>query len=175
LADAEVMELSPIEPTSDAMTITQRDDVIVVVPTYNEAENVRRVVDAARVQGVRVLVVDDASPDGTGAIADSMTDGYHVTVLHRANKEGLGPAYAAGFRRAIESYADIVCEMDADLSHDPADLPRLIAAIDGGADVALGSRYVRGGGVPIGPGTVGRSHAVATCTPRPCWVAASVT
>ncbi len=133
------------------MSPTQRDDVVVVIPTYNEAENLRRVVAAALAQGVRVLIVDDASPDGTGAIADSLADGYRVAVLHRKGKQGLGPAYAAGFRRAIELFADIVCEMDADLSHDPADLPRLLAAVDAGADVALGSRYVRGGGVADWP------------------------
>jgi dolichol-phosphate mannosyltransferase len=133
------------------MIATARDDVVVVLPTYNEAENLRRVIAAVRAQGVRVLIVDDDSPDGTGAIAESLADGYRVAVLHRKTKQGLGPAYAAGFRRAIGSYADIICEMDADLSHDPNDLPRLIGAVDAGADMALGSRYVPGGGVEDWP------------------------
>jgi len=133
------------------MSTTTRNDVVVVLPTYNEAENVRRVVEAIRSQGVRVLVVDDDSPDGTGAIADSLADGQAISVLHRKRKEGLGPAYAAGFAKAIADGAEIVCEMDADFSHDPADLRRLIAAADGGADVVLGSRYVAGGGVADWP------------------------
>lgn len=150
-ADAEHMDSVPSPASPDTVTTTARDDVVVVLPTYNEAENIRRVVDAVRRQGFRVLVVDDGSPDGTGAIADSLADGYNTAVVHRKEKGGLGPAYAAGFRRAIDAYADVVCEMDADLSHDPADLPRLIAAIDDGADVVIGSRYVAGGGVADWP------------------------
>jgi dolichol-phosphate mannosyltransferase len=97
--------------------------------------------------GVRVLVIDDNSPDGTGEIADRLASelGF-VSVLHRERKEGLGPAYLAGFARALADGADYVLEMDCDFSHDPADVPRLIAACDAGADLALGSRYVAGGG-----------------------------
>jgi len=122
-------------------------NVLVIIPTYNEAENLLPVVEAVRSQGYDVLVVDDASPDGTGDIADELTNadaGVHV--LHRAKKQGLGPAYAAGFERGLDIGAEILIEMDADFSHDPADLPRLVRAINDGADLAIGSRYVAGGG-----------------------------
>ena len=125
---------------------------VVCLPTYNERENLERMVDALGavldVDRDRVLVIDDGSPDGTGAIADRLADALPwVSVLHRATKEGLGPAYVAGFRRALGEGAELVLEMDCDFSHDPADVPRLIAACtDGGADLALGSRYVAGGG-----------------------------
>jgi dolichol-phosphate mannosyltransferase len=120
-----------------------------VLPTYNEAENlerfVRAVLDAA--PELRVLVVDDSSPDGTGEIADRLAvELPAVEVLHREAKEGLGRAYLAGFARALEAGAGLVLEMDADFSHDPADLPRLLEAA-GEADLVLGSRYVPGGGV----------------------------
>jgi len=137
--------------SSRAVTQAKRLDVVVVLPTYNEAQNLERVVTAVAAYGVRVLVVDDASPDGTGEIADALADGHHISVLHRRQKQGLGPAYAAGFAAAIEDGAKIVCEMDADLSHDPADVPRLIQAVDDGADLAIGSRYVPGGGVSDWP------------------------
>jgi dolichol-phosphate mannosyltransferase len=96
-----------------------------------------------------VLIVDDDSPDGTGKIADRLAAANPgaVEVLHRSRREGLGPAYLAGFARALAAGADLIFEMDADLSHDPADIRRLAAAIDAGADVALGSRYVPGGAV----------------------------
>src|SRR5438094_428737 len=98
-------------------------------------------------QGVRVLVIDDNSPDGTGRLADRLAEELdYVDVLHRPRKEGLGPAYVAGFRRALADGAELILEMDCDFSHDPADVPRLIAAADE-ADVVLGSRYVRGGRV----------------------------
>ncbi len=127
--------------------MTRRDDVVVVVPTYNEAETIRSVADAVMATGMRMLVVDDGSPDGTGQIADALSrDEDRIAVLHRAGKQGLGPAYAAGFAVAMDAGAAIVCEMDADLSHDPSDLVRLVGAIDAGADVAIGSRYVAGGG-----------------------------
>ena len=124
-----------------------------ILPTYNEAENVDAVVRAALEQLAAtgrehtILVVDDGSPDGTGAIADRLA-GEHdaVRVLHRSEKQGLGRAYLAGFDVALGEGAELVLEMDADFSHDPADLPRLIAAA-GDADVVLGSRYVAGGGV----------------------------
>ena len=97
-------------------------------------------------EGDRVLVIDDNSPDGTGEIADRLAAELpFVSVLHRERKEGLGPAYLAGFRRALDEGAELVLEMDCDFSHDPADVPRLIAAVEDGADVALGSRYVPGG------------------------------
>jgi len=95
-----------------------------------------------------VLVIDDNSPDGTGQLADELAGELpFVTVLHRPRKEGLGPAYLAGFRRALDADAELVLEMDCDFSHDPRDVPRLIAAAEEGADVVLGSRYVAGGKV----------------------------
>ncbi|HET8528085.1 MAG TPA: polyprenol monophosphomannose synthase [Gaiellaceae bacterium] len=120
---------------------------VVCLPTYNERENLERMVHALGAHDVRVLVVDDNSPDGTGEIADRLARELdYVSVLHRARKEGLGPAYLAGFRRALADGADLVLEMDCDFSHDPADVRRLIAACEDGADLALGSRYVPGGG-----------------------------
>jgi dolichol-phosphate mannosyltransferase len=123
-----------------------------ILPTYNEAENVGAIVRAARAQlrdGDHILIVDDNSPDGTGALADELAqelDG--VEVLHRPAKQGLGRAYLAGFAHALANGADFVLEMDADFSHDPTDLPRLIDAADSrGADLVLGSRYVPGGSV----------------------------
>ena len=121
---------------------------VVCLPTYNERENLEPMLRALGDKGVRVLVIDDNSPDGTGELADRLAQelGY-VDVLHRESKEGLGPAYLAGFRRALASNAELVLEMDCDFSHDPAYVPRLIAAVEAGADLALGSRYVPGGGV----------------------------
>jgi len=119
---------------------------MVVIPTYNERENVERVVGAvlALPAGFHVLVVDDGSPDGTGEIADRLAAADpRVHVLHRKQKQGLGPAYVAGFGYALRWGADRILQMDADLSHDPSDLPRLAAATDD-ADVAVGSRYVGG-------------------------------
>ncbi len=120
--------------------------VWVILPTYNEAENLETVVAAVRASlpEARVLVVDDSSPDGTGAIADGLGG---VEVLHRPRKSGLGRAYVAGFAHALRAGAGSVVEMDADLSHDPADLPRLLEPLAAGADLALGSRYVPGGGI----------------------------
>ena len=121
-----------------------------VLPTYNEAGNIEPFVDAVLAKlppTARVLIVDDNSPDGTGEIADRLaTEHESVTVLHRPHKEGLGPAYIAGFRRALEGGAGLVLEMDSDFSHDPAYLPRLLEAGER-ADLAIGSRYVPGGGV----------------------------
>ncbi len=120
---------------------------IVCLPTYNERENLEPMVRALGAHGVRVLVVDDNSPDGTGEIADRLAAELdYVDVLHRERKQGLGPAYLAGFRHALASDAELVLEMDCDFSHDPADVPRLIAAAEN-ADVVLGSRYVPGGRV----------------------------
>ena len=121
--------------------------VVICLPTYNERENVERMVRALGEHGVSVLVIDDNSPDGTGELADGLArELAHVEVLHRGRKEGLGPAYLAGFRRALADGAELILEMDCDFSHDPADVPRLVAAA-GEADLALGSRYVPGGSV----------------------------
>ncbi len=122
----------------------------VILPTYDEAENLERIADAVLEQlpaTGRVLVVDDNSPDGTGEIADRLAAANkRIEVLHRERKEGLGPAYLAGFRIALDAGAERIIEMDADFSHDPAYLPGLIAATEN-ADLAIGSRYVEGGGV----------------------------
>jgi dolichol-phosphate mannosyltransferase len=121
-----------------------------ILPTYNEAENIAAFVEAVQAElpaGARVLIVDDSSPDGTGEIADRLAaerDG--VGVLHRPLREGLGPAYIAGFREALAAGAELILQMDSDFSHEPAYLPRLLEAVEG-ADLAIGSRYVDGGGV----------------------------
>jgi dolichol-phosphate mannosyltransferase len=118
----------------------------VCLPTYNERENLERLVRRLGERGVSVLVIDDNSPDGTGEIADRLAAELdYVSVLHRERKEGLGPAYLAGFRRALAEGADVILEMYCDFSHSPDDVPRLIAAT-GTVDLALGSRYVPGGG-----------------------------
>jgi dolichol-phosphate mannosyltransferase len=122
----------------------------ICLPTYNERANLEpmlRALGEVLPEGGRVLVIDDGSPDGTGELADRLaTELPFVGVLHRERKEGLGPAYLAGFRRVLAEGADLVLEMDCDFSHDPNDVPRLIeAAAD--ADLVLGSRYVPGGGV----------------------------
>jgi dolichol-phosphate mannosyltransferase len=119
----------------------------VCLPTYNERDNLERMVRALGKHGVSVLVIDDNSPDGTGELADRLAQELdHASVLHRTRKEGLGPAYLAGFRRALAEGAELILEMDCDFSHDPADVPRLIAAAEN-ADLVLGSRYVEGGSV----------------------------
>ena len=118
----------------------------VCLPTYNERANIEPMLRALTPLGVNVLVVDDNSPDGTGEIADRLAvELGFVSALHRKRKEGLGPAYIAGFHRALDDGADLVLEMDCDFSHDPADVPKLIAACKD-ADLAIGSRYVPGGG-----------------------------
>jgi dolichol-phosphate mannosyltransferase len=123
----------------------------VCLPTYNERENLEpmlRALGDVLPEGGRVLVIDDASPDGTGALADALSEKLaNVDVLHRTEKQGLGPAYLDGFRRALADGADFVLEMDCDFSHDPRDVPRLIDACEQ-ADLALGSRYVPGGKIP---------------------------
>jgi dolichol-phosphate mannosyltransferase len=129
---------------------TDREQALVIVPTYNErdaiAEAVRRLFDAAG-GSVDLLVVDDGSPDGTADVVRSLAEGPHeIHLLERAEKLGLGTAYVAGFRWALERGYWAIVEMDADLSHDPADVPRLLDALDD-ADLAIGSRYVPGGGV----------------------------
>ena len=124
----------------------------VCLPTYNERENLEQMLRAlggVLREGDRVLVIDDRSPDGTGELADRLAEELaFVDVLHRERKEGLGPAYLAGFRRALADGAELVLEMDCDFSHDPNDVSHLIAAAEGGADLALGSRYARGGSIP---------------------------
>jgi dolichol-phosphate mannosyltransferase len=124
-----------------------------ILPTYNEAQNLEPMVNAVVPQIAHggatptVLIVDDASPDGTGRIADRLAAELpEVRVLHRATKDGLGRAYLAGFRAALDGGADLILQMDCDFSHDPEDVPRLMQAA-ASADVVLGSRYVRGGGV----------------------------
>jgi dolichol-phosphate mannosyltransferase len=122
----------------------------VVLPTYNEADNLPTIVPAILEQlpAATVLVVDDGSPDGTGASADQMAGrDARVRVLHRPAKQGLGRAYVAGFQAALEGGAERVVQMDADWSHSPEYLAALMAALDAGADLVIGSRYVRGGGV----------------------------
>jgi len=123
----------------------------IVLPTYCEADNVERMVHALRAAAppdARVLIVDDASPDGTGLLADRLAAAdLQVAVLHRSAKRGLGPAYVAGFEHALAHGAGALVEIDCDFSHDPATVPRLLDAIAGGADLAIGSRYVDGGRV----------------------------
>jgi dolichol-phosphate mannosyltransferase len=124
---------------------------VVCVPTFDERDNleplVRALGDVLDTSRDRVLVIDDGSPDGTGEIADRLaTELPWLGVLHRTRKEGIGRAYLAGFRQALESDAQLVLEMDCDFSHDPADVVRLISACEDGADLALGSRWVDGGG-----------------------------
>jgi dolichol-phosphate mannosyltransferase len=126
-----------------------------ILPTYNEAENIKAIIDAvaevlskAAPEGFEALIVDDGSPDGTGQIADELArTRAWLSVLHRSEKSGIGPAYLAGFAHALERGAGCVMEMDCDFSHDPRDLARLLQAVGDGADLALGSRYVPGGGV----------------------------
>jgi len=128
----------------------RRGPVWVILPTYQEAENIGPIVEAVSAKlgdGDRILVVDDNSPDGTGRIADELAaKSEMVEVLHRPGKQGLGPAYLAGFEVALDGGAGLIVQMDADFSHDPAYLPRLVAASEL-ADLVLGSRYVPGGGI----------------------------
>ena len=133
------------------MAVTdRRGPAWLVLPTYNEAENLEPFLAAVLPKlpaDARILVVDDNSPDGTGRIADRLAEGEErIEVLHRTEKEGLGPAYIAGFRKALGEGAGLILEMDADFSHDPAYLPRLLEASKR-ADLVIGSRYVEGGGV----------------------------
>ena len=124
---------------------------MICLPTYNERDNLepmmRALGDRLDTSCDRVLVIDDNSPDGTGALADALTAELPwVDVLHRPQKQGIGPAYIAGFRHALAAGAELVVEIDCDFSHDPADVPRLIASCEAGTDVTLGSRWVDGGG-----------------------------
>lgn len=147
------MEASPVG-SMDGQPVAvglESPDLWVVMPTYNEALNIEPIVDATHEHlppGGKILVVDDNSPDGTGQLADRLADELDfVEVLHRSEKSGLGDAYVAGFRRALEAGASHVAQMDADFSHDPGDIPRLLAAT-AEADFVIGSRYVDGGGAP---------------------------
>ncbi len=123
----------------------------VVLPTYNEAENLPLMVDAllALPVPVNILVVDDGSPDGTGDLAERLASEHRgrISVMHRAEKSGLGTAYIAGFNRAIDLGAEYIIQMDCDFSHQPKYVPELIAKLDEGCDLVLGSRYARGGSV----------------------------
>ena len=145
-----------VEPTCIVCRGRMPGQPWLILPTYDEAENIELIVAAAlevlseaAPEGFRILVVDDDSPDGTGRIADRLAAAHEqVGVLHRTVREGLGPAYIAGFQHALAQGAGFVFEMDSDFSHDPKDLARLLEPVrDGRADVALGSRYVAGGAV----------------------------
>jgi len=152
---ADTMNMKPAAGRIDSpesRSMISPEDVTVIIPTYNEVDNLESICAAARAHGYRVLVVDDGSPDGTGDMADALASGdVALDVLHRPGKAGLGKAYAAGFAAALDQGAQVLIEMDADFSHDPADLPRLVAAIEEGAALAIGSRYVRGGGTDDWP------------------------
>jgi glycosyltransferase involved in cell wall biosynthesis len=127
---------------------------LVVIPTYQEAENIADVLARVRavVPSADVLVVDDNSPDGTGDLAEaSAREHGGISVLRRPKKEGLGPAYKAGFAQGLDAGYEVLVEMDADLSHDPSSLPELLGEVGRGADLAIGSRYVPGGSVPGWP------------------------
>jgi dolichol-phosphate mannosyltransferase len=128
---------------------------LIVLPTYNEAENIVEVLDRIReaLPEADVLVVDDGSPDGTADLADGWASahGGGVSVLRRSGKQGLGSAYRAGFAIGLDQGYDALVEMDSDLQHDPAALPSLVSAVDNGADLAIGSRYVPGGSIPDWP------------------------
>jgi dolichol-phosphate mannosyltransferase len=127
---------------------------LVLIPTYNERDNLPLVVDGVLAHdNTRVLVIDDGSPDGTGAVADRLAQerGGRVAVLHRTGQRGLGRSYLDGFRAALASEVDFVCQMDADLSHDPRFLPALVASAAQGAGLTIGSRYLPGGGVENWP------------------------
>ena len=130
-------------------------NALAIIPTFNERENLPTVVQAVLSHDdFKVLVVDDDSSDGTGEIADELTSRFspRVEVLHRPGPRGLGRSYLAGFAHALAADSDIVCQLDADLSHDPADLPRLVAGLEG-CDLVIGSRYVAGGAIenwPVG-------------------------
>jgi dolichol-phosphate mannosyltransferase len=129
-------------------------NALILIPTYNERDNLPLIVDGVLAHAAtRVLVLDDGSPDGTGELADELAARHHgrVTVMHRTGARGLGRSYLDGFRVAVASDADIVCQMDADLSHDPRFLPALMASAQAGAGLTIGSRYVKGGRVENWP------------------------
>src|SRR5687768_573399 len=122
-------------------------NVLVVVPTYNESENLPLLVPEVMAHGYRMLIVDDDSPDGTGALAETLAGAYpgRIEVMHRKGRpRGLGRSYVDGLKRALETDADFICQMDADLSHNPEYLPSLVAAAADRYDVVIGSRYLYG-------------------------------
>jgi len=122
----------------------------IILPTYNEAENLPKLVKTIfdlQIPDLHIIVVDDNSPDGTGQIADRLAKEFPLIVIHRQGKQGLGSACITGFKKALEFGADIVCQMDADFSHDPHDLPRLLERIDRDYDFVIGSRRVIGGNI----------------------------
>ena len=136
---------------------------IVVIGTYNEAENIPSLLPEILRLGddYSVIIVDDNSPDGTGKLVEEMkTDHLRIHIVHRESRLGYGTAYLEGFRVALEMNADYIVQMDADYSHNPQDIPRLVEAADG-ADVVIGSRYVRGGGADHQP------HGKPSCAPYP--------
>jgi dolichol-phosphate mannosyltransferase len=151
------MAVQMLEPTWPAVArpaSVPAARVLVVIPTYNEADNVAEVLQRARaaLPDAAILVVDDGSPDGTAERVEMLARRIGaVSVLRRAGKQGLGSAYRDGFRRGLADGYDVLVEMDADLSHDPAVLPDLVDAVADGADLAIGSRYVPGGSVPGWP------------------------
>jgi dolichol-phosphate mannosyltransferase len=127
---------------------------VIVLPTYNERENIEPFLRNLRdtVPDADVLVVDDNSPDGTGVIAEQLAGELgHITIMHRAVKNGLGSAYRAGFARVLDQDYDVIVSMDSDFSHDAAVIPRMVELVENGADVVIGSRYTAGGGVTDWP------------------------
>jgi len=142
------MILQDINRAVSAAQISAIADCTVVIPTYNERENIGALIpQVLELPRFRVLVVDDSSPDGTAnVVADLAREDPRVGLLSRPSKQGLGRAYIAGFRHALAEGAEFICEMDADFSHDPRYLPQLLAAAESHYDLVLGSRYVRGGG-----------------------------
>jgi dolichol-phosphate mannosyltransferase len=142
-----MVETAPSQRTRSASQVITAD-CVVVIPTYNEAENIELLLPEVLAHPrFRVLVVDDNSPDGTGDTVEALAaHNPRLGLLRRAGKLGLGTAYLAGFRRALAEGAEYIFEMDADFSHNPAYLPQLLAKVEQGYDLALGSRYVRGGG-----------------------------
>ena len=128
--------------------------ILIIMPTYNERDNIERIVPAVLAQDERInmLIIDDGSPDGTGEIADKIAaDNNRVNVLHREGKLGLGTAYVMGFKYSLEHNYDLTFEMDADFSHDPSYLPVMIKTAEDGADMVVGSRWVKGGGIENWP------------------------
>ena len=131
-----------------------KPNTAVVIPTYNERDTITTILDAVRnrLPAADILVVDDSSPDGTaGIVTDRGREDSHIGLLLRETKEGLGAAYVAGFRQLMSAGYERIVQMDADFSHDPAYLLPMLAELDGGADLVIGSRYVRGGGTQNWP------------------------
>lgn len=122
--------------------------IFICIPTYNEAENIEKLVKkifALKIDGLKIIIIDDNSPDKTGKIADELSQDYPIKVIHRKKKLGLGSAYISGFQYALKKNANLTFEMDADFSHNPKDIPRLIQEIKNGYDVVLGSRKIENG------------------------------